>query len=121
MDEVRKRIGAPVVLTLDYGLTGWLAFYLPSHPPVEQINERMCYVNAPEPDPALFRRHHHVCVHGRVRRILPNLRKRFTTVEPVADLERGRGTACDLQDYQRLQFVRVRSDRRLIRRSKFAP
>ena len=68
MDEVRQRLGAPVVLTLDYGLASWLAFYMPSHPPVEQINGRIRYVNAPEPDPALFRRHDHVCVHGRVRR-----------------------------------------------------
>ena len=28
---------------------------MPSHPPVEQVNGRIRYVNAPEPDPALFR------------------------------------------------------------------
>jgi len=54
MDEVRKRMGAPIILVYDYGLASWLSFYLPSHAPVEQINLRMRYVNAPEPDPKLF-------------------------------------------------------------------
>jgi 4-amino-4-deoxy-L-arabinose transferase-like glycosyltransferase len=98
MDQVRQRIGAPVVLTLDYGLASWLAFYMPSHPPVEQINGRMRYVNAPEPDPALF--------NGTIMYVcmvecadIPNLRMRFSTVEPVAALSRTRH-GVDLQDYR---------------------
>ena len=89
MDQVRQRIGAPVVLTMDYGLASWLAFYMPSHPPVEQINGRMRYVNAPEPDPALFRGTiMYVCMVECAD--IPDLRKRFTTVEPVAALSRTR-------------------------------
>ena len=87
MDEVRSASGAPIVLTYDYGLASWLAFYLPSHPPVEQINGRMRYVNAPEPDPALFR--------GPIMYIctvdcgdIPALHKRFSKVEFVATLTR---------------------------------
>jgi 4-amino-4-deoxy-L-arabinose transferase-like glycosyltransferase len=98
MDEVRMRLGAPVVLTMNYGLTGWLAFYLPSHPPVEQINVRMRYVNAPEPDPALFR--------GTIMYVcmvdcsdIPLIRQRFANVEPVASLTRTRH-GVPIQEYR---------------------
>ena len=98
IDEVRARLGAPVVLTRNYGLTGWLSFYLPSHPPVEQINERIWYVNAPEPDPALFRGPMmYVCIVECLE--LPLLRQRFTTVELAASLTRTRH-GVPIQDYQ---------------------
>jgi 4-amino-4-deoxy-L-arabinose transferase-like glycosyltransferase len=98
MDEVRARLGAPIVLTYDYGLASWLAFYLPSHPPVEQINGRMRYVNAPEPDPALFRGAiMYVCAVECAE--IPALQKRFTTVEPAASLTRARH-GVPLQDYR---------------------
>ncbi|MCC6889420.1 MAG: glycosyl transferase, partial [Hyphomicrobiales bacterium] len=51
IDAERQRIGAPVVLTADYGLTAWLSFYLPSHSPVEQMTVRMRWVNEPAPNP----------------------------------------------------------------------
>ncbi|HEV2955038.1 MAG TPA: glycosyltransferase family 39 protein [Xanthobacteraceae bacterium] len=54
IDAVRLTSGAPVVLTTDYGLTAWLSFYLPSHAPVVQINERFRWVNEPVPSPDLF-------------------------------------------------------------------
>lgn len=89
MDEERGRLGAPVVLTTDYGLAAWLAFYMPSRPPVEQINGRMRYVNAPPPDPVLFS--------GAIMYVcwdkcgeVPALRKRFTTVDLVDHLTRTR-------------------------------
>jgi len=89
MDAVRKRLGAPIVLTTDHGLNGWLAFYLPSRPPVEQINARIRYVNAPPPDPALFRGTiMYVCT--RPCDPIPSLRRRFATVEPVTTLTRSR-------------------------------
>jgi 4-amino-4-deoxy-L-arabinose transferase-like glycosyltransferase len=97
MDDVRRRIGAPVVLTLDYGTAAWLAFYMPSHPPVEQIVGRIRYVNAPEPDPALFGGPiMYVCM-GECADI-PFLRQRFQTVEQVAALSRTR-RGVDIQDY----------------------
>jgi hypothetical protein len=97
MDAVRARLRAPVVLTMDYGLAAWLEFYLPSHPPVDQINGRMRYVNAPEPDPALFRGPiMYVCMVECGE--MPIIRKRFTNVEEVATLTRKRhGVA--IQDY----------------------
>jgi len=98
MDDVRRRLGAPVVLTLDYGTASWLAFYMPSHPPVEQINGRMRYVNAPEPDPALFRGTiMYVCMVECAD--IPALRHRFDIVEQAAALTRTRH-GVDLQDYR---------------------
>jgi 4-amino-4-deoxy-L-arabinose transferase-like glycosyltransferase len=89
LDAVRMRLGAPVVLTTHYSTTGWLAFYLPSHPPVEQIDGRMRYVNAPQPDPALFR--------GTIMYVCQDecgaiamIRERFAHVEPVTSLPRTR-------------------------------
>jgi 4-amino-4-deoxy-L-arabinose transferase-like glycosyltransferase len=90
MDEVRMRLNAPIVLTTNYKLAGWLAFYLPSHPPVEQINDRMRYVNAPGPDPALFRGTiMYVCQTDECS-LFPMVRQRFATVEMVASLTRTR-------------------------------
>ena len=97
MDDVRARLGAPIILTMDYGLTGWLAFYLPSHPPVEQINVRMRYVNAPDPDPALFRGPiMYVCTAECGE--LPVIRERFKSVELAASLSRLRH-GVSIKDY----------------------
>jgi hypothetical protein len=97
MDEVRKRMGAPIILTYDYGLTSWLSFYLPSHAPVEQINLRMRYVNAPEPAPALFDGPiMYTCTV--VCADIPTLQKRFSKVELFDHLTRSRH-GVRLQDY----------------------
>jgi 4-amino-4-deoxy-L-arabinose transferase-like glycosyltransferase len=102
LDGVRRQLGAPVVLTMSYRLTSWLAFYLPSHPPVEQINERMWYVNAPQPDPALFGgTMMYVCQSGCPEISL--IRRRFTSVEPVGDFARTRrGIPIESYDVYRL-------------------
>ncbi len=89
MDEVRQHLGAPVVLTFDYGTAAWLKFYLPSHAPVEQIGWRAWWINSPEPDPALFRgTMMYVCERDCYN--LPMVRDRFKTVEPVTTLTRSR-------------------------------
>ena len=98
MDDVRQRIGAPVVLTLDYGTAAWLKFYLPSRPAVEQLNERLWWINSPEPDPALFRgAMMYVCMVE--CNDIPTLRRRFSTVEEVASLTRKRN-GVPVQDYR---------------------
>ncbi len=89
MDKLRLQLGAPVVMTTNQRLTGWLTFYLPSHPPVEQINNRIRWVNGPQPDPALFRgTMMYVCIYGCSS--LDALRRRFETVQFVANLVRTR-------------------------------
>jgi hypothetical protein len=97
MDDVRKRMGAPIILVYDYGLASWLSFYLPSHAPVEQINLRMRYVNAPEPDPALFEGPiMYTCTAPCAD--IPTLQKRFSKVELFDRLSRSR-RGVHLQDY----------------------
>jgi dolichyl-phosphate-mannose-protein mannosyltransferase len=52
IEAVRARVGATCVLAPDYGTTAWLAYYLPKGTCVVQPNQRIRWVNMPEPDPA---------------------------------------------------------------------
>jgi 4-amino-4-deoxy-L-arabinose transferase-like glycosyltransferase len=52
IEAVRARTGATCVLAPDYGTTAWLAYYLPKGTCVVQPNQRIRWVNMPEPDPA---------------------------------------------------------------------
>ncbi|MBV1695727.1 MAG: glycosyltransferase family 39 protein [Hyphomicrobiales bacterium] len=54
IDEERVRQGAAGVVTTSYAETGWLAFYLPSRPRVEQLTERIRWVNHPQPTAAFW-------------------------------------------------------------------
>src|SRR5689334_21174957 len=54
IEAERVRVGATCVLAPDYGTTGWLAFYLPRGTCVVQQNQRIRWVNMPEPDPRLL-------------------------------------------------------------------
>jgi hypothetical protein len=54
IDAARARIGAPVIVADDYTLAGAIPFYLPSHAPVEQIDERVRWSAEPQPSASLF-------------------------------------------------------------------
>jgi hypothetical protein len=74
---------------MDYGLNGWLAFYTPSRPPVVQLNVRTRYIDAPPPDPNLFRGPMlFVCEEPCDE--IPFLRPNFRIVEPITTLTRSR-------------------------------
>ena len=91
VDRLRTDLGAPVVVTMNQRLIGWLTFYLPSHPPVVQLNNRIRWVDAPSPDPELFRGTvMYMCVYVCSDAELQELRRRFETVEMVATLARTR-------------------------------
>jgi 4-amino-4-deoxy-L-arabinose transferase-like glycosyltransferase len=55
IDALRQSVGAQVLLTTDYTVASSLTYYLPSHTPAEQMNERVRWANEPPPPPALFR------------------------------------------------------------------
>ena len=55
LENLRSQTHADAVLTTSYALTGWFSFYLPSHVPVVQINERARYLDEPQPDSSLFK------------------------------------------------------------------
>jgi len=87
---VRARTGATCVLAADYGTTAWLAFYLPKGTCVQQFNERIRWVNMPEPDaaalagPLLFADNVGAPTHAL-------LAQRFDRVEVVGEASRWRG------------------------------
>jgi 4-amino-4-deoxy-L-arabinose transferase-like glycosyltransferase len=54
IESLRERMRADTILTTNYALTGWLSFYMSTHPPIVQINERFRYMNEPSPAPSLF-------------------------------------------------------------------
>jgi 4-amino-4-deoxy-L-arabinose transferase-like glycosyltransferase len=49
IEVLRAQNNASAVLTTSYELQGWLSFYLPTRPPVIQVNERFRWVNEPAP------------------------------------------------------------------------
>jgi 4-amino-4-deoxy-L-arabinose transferase-like glycosyltransferase len=54
IEVLRAQNNAQAVITTSYELRGWLSFYLPSRPPVIQVNERYRWLNEPEPPAHLF-------------------------------------------------------------------
>ena len=54
IERLRSATDARAVITTSYALTGWFGFYLPSHPPVVQVNERFRYLNEPAAVRSLF-------------------------------------------------------------------
>jgi 4-amino-4-deoxy-L-arabinose transferase-like glycosyltransferase len=91
LDRLRAELDAPVVVTTNQRLTGWLTFYLPSRPPVVQLNNRIRWVDAPAPDPALFRgTMMYICIYECADEEMGELRRRFATVEKVTTMARSR-------------------------------
>lgn len=87
IETVRARVGATCVLAPDYGTTGWLAFYLPKGTCVAQQNQRIRWVNMPEPQPAQLA--------GKLLYVRDvdqaSLRSAFARVEKIAEIPRKRG------------------------------
>ncbi len=54
IEVLRAQNNANAILTTSYELRGWLSFYLPTRPPVIQVNERYRWLNEPAPDARLF-------------------------------------------------------------------
>jgi hypothetical protein len=54
IEMLRAQNQASGIITTSYPLTGWLSFYLPTHPPVVQVNERYRWLDAPDPPEEIF-------------------------------------------------------------------
>jgi 4-amino-4-deoxy-L-arabinose transferase-like glycosyltransferase len=89
IDVIRQRAGARGVLTTNYGLTSWLSFYLPSHPPVVQVNERFRWDNEAAPDPDLFNGPLIYVCRSAVAEAAP-IEERYKNVNEIAMLARQR-------------------------------
>jgi 4-amino-4-deoxy-L-arabinose transferase-like glycosyltransferase len=90
IEAVRARVGASCVLADDYGNTGWLAFYLPKGTCVAQRNQRLRWVNAPEPSAEQLA--------GKLLLVgedqaasLPSVQASFERIERVGVVQRKRG------------------------------
>lgn len=90
IEAVRVRVGASCVLADDYGNTGWLAFYLPKGTCVAQRNQRLRWVNAPEPSAEQLA--------GKLLLVgedqaaaLPSVQASFARIERVGVVQRKRG------------------------------
>ena len=49
IEILRAQNNAKAILTTSYEMRGWLSFYLPTKPPVIQVNERFRWLNEPPP------------------------------------------------------------------------
>jgi 4-amino-4-deoxy-L-arabinose transferase-like glycosyltransferase len=54
IEVLRAQNNADAIVTTSYEIKGWLSFYLPSRPPVIQVNERYRWLNEPEPAAEIF-------------------------------------------------------------------
>lgn len=90
IEAVRRRVGATCVLAPDYGTTSWLAFYLPKGTCVAQRDERIRWVNMPEPAAADLAGKL-LLVGERNAADVPDLKERFARIEKVGELNRKRG------------------------------
>jgi len=97
IEAIRVRTGADCLLASDYGTTAWLAFYQPGTC-VAQYNERIRWVNMPEPDPSQLKGKL-LCVVTDVSADRFVLNTKFNSVNTVANLARYRGPT-PIQTYQ---------------------
>ena len=108
LEALRQQIGAATVITTDYRTTGWLAFYLPTRPPVIQITERIRWVNAPEPGAASFAGPLLYLMDTR-RDDVPIVRRLYEEVEEIARLSR-RVNDVDFDNYIVYRVARPKGD-----------
>jgi hypothetical protein len=92
IEILRAQNNANTIVTTSYELRGWLSFYLPTRPPVIQVNERFRWVNEPAPAADLFE--------GPLLYVTQlrndqseTLAKRFREVTPLAHIGRYRNGA----------------------------
>jgi 4-amino-4-deoxy-L-arabinose transferase-like glycosyltransferase len=91
VERVRVASGARAILTTDYTVASWGRFYLPSTTPIEQVNQRLRWINEPTPDPALFAGPAlYLCRDDCIKVI--DIRRKFRSVDLIATLPRYAGT-----------------------------
>ena len=92
LEILRAQNNANAILTTSYEMRGWLSFYMPSRPPVIQVNERFRWLNEPAPAADLFQGP--LLYVTQVRNDQSEmLAKRFREVTPLAHIGRYRNGA----------------------------
>ena len=92
IEILRAQNNANAIITTSYELRGWLSFYLPSRPPVIQVNERYRWLNEPPPATDLFQGP--LLYVTQIRNDQSeSLAQRFSEVTPLAHIGRYRNGA----------------------------
>jgi 4-amino-4-deoxy-L-arabinose transferase-like glycosyltransferase len=98
IEVLRAQNNANAILTTSYEMRGWLSFYLPTKPPVIQVNERFRWLN--EPAPAAHTFQGPLLYVTQIRNDQSEmLAKRFREVTPLAHIGRYRNGAT-LDEYR---------------------
>ena len=92
LEVLRAQNNAKAILTTSYEMRGWLSFYLPTKPPVIQVNERFRWLNEPLPAADTFEGP--LLYVTQIRNDQSEmLAKRFREVTPLAHIGRYRNGA----------------------------
>jgi 4-amino-4-deoxy-L-arabinose transferase-like glycosyltransferase len=92
IEVLRVQNNASAILTTSYEMRGWLSFYMPTKPPVIQVNERFRWLNEPAPAADLFQGP--LLYVTQIRNDQSKmLAKRFREVTPLAHIGRYRNGA----------------------------
>ena len=92
IEILRAQNNASAILTTSYEMRGWLSFYMPTRPPVIQVNERFRWPNEPPPAPEMFEGP--LLYVTQIRNDQSEmLAKRFREVTPLAHIGRYRNGA----------------------------
>ena len=108
LEILREQNDADAIVTTSYAPAAWLAFYLPSHAPVVQLNERFRYLNEPQPPRSLFNKPLLYVTELRNDQSA-ELKMRFMEVEPLAHIARYRSGA-ELDEYMVYRLSGLRGD-----------
>jgi 4-amino-4-deoxy-L-arabinose transferase-like glycosyltransferase len=87
VNSARVAAGAVAIVTTDYASTAWIAFYLPDHPPVIQLNEPWRYADAPAADAVLLSRPLLYVVERRLDK-RAEVAAHFGAIAPVMEFDR---------------------------------
>ncbi len=108
IEILRAQAHANGIVTTGYAPTAWLAFYLPTHPPVIQLNERFRWLNEPPPPAKLFDGPLLYVTEIRNDQSAV-LKMRFAEVEPLAHIARYRNGA-ELEEFMVYRVAGLRGE-----------
>ena len=90
IEAERARLGVTTLISTSYALTAWLSYYMPPGTRVVQINDRIRWVNMPQPDRSQLERALYV-VGPRADRHRVNIaRRHYRVLEPITEIARMR-------------------------------
>ncbi len=89
--RIQAREGAKAILTTDYTAASWGKFYLPQGTVIEQVNQRLRWINAPQPDLGLFKGTALYLCRGDCMKVV-EIKRRFRTVDLIETVTRSDGS-----------------------------